>query len=90
MFIGLVAGWVYLLRPRLTMRQMLYRYWYLRSRHWKETARAKRKQVGWRCQRCGERKRLDVHHKTYIRLGREKLNDLEALCRECHRKEHKQ
>lgn len=32
--------------------------------------------------------RFEVHHKTYARFGKERLEDLETLCRTCHEKEH--
>ena len=41
------------------------------------------------CQRCGKRKGLQVHHKTYVRLFKERMEDLEVLCWGCHRKEHR-
>jgi len=31
---------------------------------------------------------LDVHHKTYERIGAEKPGDLVVLCRACHGQEH--
>lgn len=31
----------------------------------------------------------DVHHLTYKRLGKEQLDDLQALCRKCHEQKHK-
>ena len=45
-----------------------------------------RKRAGGRCERCGERtRRLEVHHLTYERFGRELLTDLQALCEPCHK-----
>jgi hypothetical protein len=38
---------------------------------------------GW-CEHCAELPAEEVHHKTYARLGREHLDDLEALCSACH------
>ena len=40
-----------------------------------------------KCERCakpGTDKSLHVHHLTYERLGRERVSDLRALCRDCH------
>lgn len=31
----------------------------------------------------------EVHHKTYDRIGKESLDDLQALCSECHRREYR-
>ena len=72
-------------RARLGRRRAWYREVYLRSPHW----RARRSQAigraGGRCERCGARGRLEVHHLTYKRLGRERDRDLRALCHRCHR-----
>ena len=72
------------------LRRLWYRWFYLRSAHWKRTAKAARRRAGGRCERCGMRGRLDVHHRSYARLWRERPGDLEALCRRCHRLEHKE
>ncbi len=62
---------------------------YLGSPHWK----AKRAEVlaaaEGRCRRCGfSAKVLDIDHLTYERLGQERADDLQALCRDCHRVKH--
>jgi 5-methylcytosine-specific restriction endonuclease McrA len=44
--------------------------------------------ANYRCQRCGSPWGLQVHHRTYARLGHEQLNDLICLCRDCHRQLH--
>ncbi len=36
------------------------------------------------CTTCGSYHALNVHHLHYLRLGRENLNDLIALCKSCH------
>ena len=57
---------------------------YLKSYDWQR----KRQQVfrfyGEECVICGSRDRLEVHHKTYVRLGQENVTDLIPLCAECH------
>jgi hypothetical protein len=60
---------------------------YRQSRHWIELSRAVR-QADKVCQRCGFPYELNVHHKTYERLGHEDLKDLILLCRSCHAREH--
>lgn len=40
------------------------------------------------CERCGNRKGLQVHHKTYKNIFNEEPSDLELLCSACHYKEH--
>ena len=43
---------------------------------------------GQSCFNCHQKDRLQVHHKTYRRLGREWLGDMIALCPECHKNLH--
>jgi hypothetical protein len=61
---------------------------YLASPHWL----ALRKQVIERamgfCEVCGGTECIQVHHLTYQRLRRERLEDLQALCRQCHKHAH--
>jgi len=85
----LVAGWYILRRERLTSYQIAYRNGYLRSDHWQEVRRKKLKQAGYKCEACGQKVKLDIHHLTYERLGKERLSDLQALCRSCHVKAEK-
>jgi 5-methylcytosine-specific restriction endonuclease McrA len=42
------------------------------------------------CRRCGKNAGTDVHHRTYDRFGKEKLRDLELVCKTCHGKIHAQ
>lgn len=42
----------------------------------------------YQCSRCGGARDLEVHHKTYERLGHEWDQDLEVLCGSCHHDEH--
>jgi 5-methylcytosine-specific restriction endonuclease McrA len=66
-----------------TMRLSEY-HAYLRSPEW-EAKKLKMFQLrGRHCERCGSRKDIEVHHKTYKRLGRERYEDLEVLCGYCH------
>ena len=57
---------------------------YLKSEHWQ----SKRKTVVQICSVCGADIKLDVHHKSYKRLGNERKRDLTALCRTCHTNVH--
>ena len=63
-------------------------YDYLNSKIW----RAKRLLVLDRdkskCQKCGAKKNLFIHHLTYKRIYKEELSDLLTLCGICHKKEH--
>lgn len=64
---------------------------YLHTPHWKRKRESKLRAVGHRCQVCDRRSgTLDVHHRTYDRLGKELDEDLTVLCRECHNIFHEQ
>ena len=60
------------------------RMWYIRTDHWKALRREARKRDGNRCVECGATERLEVHHLTYERIGRERLEDVVTLCQPCH------
>jgi ssDNA-binding Zn-finger/Zn-ribbon topoisomerase 1 len=57
---------------------------YLASPKWRETRRAALRRAGHACQVCNRGKRLQVHHRTYERVGREAEGDLTVLCKDCH------
>ena len=62
---------------------------YLQSDHWRDVkARMRASKYLQRCYVCGSAGPLDLHHKTYKRLGMERLNDLIWLCRECRTDVH--
>lgn len=61
---------------------------YIRSPAWERVRQAKFAQVGRRCQNCGGDERLEVHHMTYDRFQKERLEDLQVLCHLCHAHEH--
>ncbi len=55
---------------------------YMRTAKWKKIRKAKLDQTRGQCEKCGSwMGRKDVHHKTYDRLGNERLEDLIVLCR---------
>ena len=70
-----------------TGKRMDY-YEYLKSPKWKQIRDAAIARAGYRCQVCNRPNGqviLDVHHRTYERLGNENPDDLTVLCRDCHR-----
>lgn len=75
------------IRETEELRSMPYRE-YLLTEHWQET----RERALWRadrqCRLCSSTEDLNVHHRTYERLGCEHNNDLTVLCRDCHAKFH--
>lgn len=60
---------------------------HMKSPEWSKIRQEVLGQTGGYCERCNNRA-AHVHHKTYDRLGSERIEDLEALCRECHWEEH--
>lgn len=60
---------------------------YLASREWASLKRAIRERSGGICERCHFRPAAEVNHMIYERIGAEKLEDLEHLCKPCHRYE---
>jgi 5-methylcytosine-specific restriction endonuclease McrA len=62
---------------------------YLRSDEWKVRRDAAVARAGGRCQDCGARRDLDVHHLPYKRKGAELPEDLRAVCRQCHKARHR-
>jgi 5-methylcytosine-specific restriction endonuclease McrA len=68
---------------------------YLRSKKWQAKRTAKLFHANHTCEKCGYSSLtspveipLDVHHKTYERLGDELMSDLSVLCRHCHQGLH--
>lgn len=59
-------------------------YEYIKSDKWKKKREHRLKQLGNKCKRCSSTYKLNVHHLTYKRLGREKSKDLTVLCNTCH------
>lgn len=61
---------------------------YIHSDAWQRRRKRAIKRAGGKCQRCGSEQRLEVHHLTYARLGKEPPADLMVLCHACHQAEH--
>ncbi len=61
---------------------------HLHSEMWQKMRRAKLKETGGHCERCGcselTGERLEIHHLTYERLGNERREDLKVVCQACH------
>ena len=60
---------------------------YLNSEEWLKI-RLDIIQTRKKCERCGSKNKLEVHHKHYKNIFKEEPEDLELLCRRCHKKEH--
>ncbi|HEV8448677.1 MAG TPA: HNH endonuclease signature motif containing protein [Gemmatimonadaceae bacterium] len=60
---------------------------YLASPLWRVRAATMRALTPW-CALCPATRQLEVHHRTYDRVGRERPSDLVVLCARCHRRHH--
>jgi hypothetical protein len=61
---------------------------YLQSWGWRRRRNRAVRRAGFRCEDCGRRVALQVHHLTYLHRGRERRRELVALCRHCHNVRH--
>jgi hypothetical protein len=61
---------------------------YLASEVWQARRAWKLEEADYRCQVCYSGLDLEVHHRTYARLGHERQNDLTVLCSLCHQRHH--
>lgn len=57
---------------------------YLRSPHWRRLRKRYQAERPWACDICEDDERLELHHKTYDRVGDGQLDDLIPLCQRCH------
>lgn len=62
---------------------------YLLSDCWRATRKAALERAENACQVCNGAERLQVHHRTYDRVGVEREADLIVLCEKCHILFHK-
>jgi 5-methylcytosine-specific restriction endonuclease McrA len=58
---------------------------YINSAQWRNISALMKRIAGNKCGHCGRNSsKLEVHHLTYERFGRERMNDLVVLCESCH------
>ena len=57
---------------------------YLQSPEWIKRRQKALRFAGFRCQVCNASEGLNVHHRTYKRIGHENMGDLVTLCKKCH------
>lgn len=63
---------------------------YLATRHWRVLRVKVAKLRNYYCELCDKKIEVGyhIHHKTYKRLGDERLGDLMFLCENCHKEVH--
>lgn len=77
------------LRRRSLARWRVEHRKFLQSDAWKEIRETALVHYGRACVRCRSTVGLHVHHKSYKRHGgRERMEDLEVVCRVCHKEFH--
>lgn len=57
---------------------------YINSPEWKKKRERAFKLLGRKCQKCGNTKKLEVHHLTYDNLYNESVSDVEIVYNTCH------
>ena len=62
-----------------------------RGPHWERFKRYMKRLVGYKCQRCGNAGRLELHHIVTLGNGGKRYDpeNIEVLCRRCHFGEHR-
>lgn len=61
---------------------------YLKSDLWKQKRSTVLSVLGGRCQICKDKTGITVHHVSYERIGKELIDDLQVLCKDCHKMVH--
>ena len=62
---------------------------FLKSEWWVMKREAIFEAKGKKCEICGSKYGIEIHHKTYEHLGNEPLKDIMVVCHACHLKLHK-
>lgn len=64
---------------------------HIASRYWKDLCARLTHNRGPRCERCSATQLLEdlhLHHKTYLRFGKELDDDVQLVCSDCHMRIH--
>jgi hypothetical protein len=69
-------------------RRWLYEA-YRKTRFWAERREQVLKRCSGLCEECEMGPAEEVHHLSYENFGNENLDELRALCRPCHRRNHR-
>ena len=68
-------------------RKRINYYTYINSPGWKRKSLRLRRKYG-KCKKCGAKRNLCVHHRSYRNLGREWPWELVVWCKPCHKSFH--
>lgn len=58
---------------------------YLKSDRWGLKKICVLSRAQYKCERCGRKGKLEIHHLTYEHIYNEPIEDLQALCPKCHK-----
>lgn len=68
----------------VALRALVHGVYFVHSRKTME-------QHGWRCARCRASRHLEIHHRKYrSHGGTHRIENLEPVCRDCHKLIHRQ
>tara|TARA_R110000824_G_scaffold387601_1_gene582948 strand:+ start:110 stop:643 length:534 start_codon:yes stop_codon:yes gene_type:complete len=62
---------------------------YLNTKEWHDKRNKMLKYANYKCSRCENTEKLQIHHLNYNTIGEESLSDLEVVCVSCHKIIHK-
>ena len=74
-------------KRRQELRSMPYSE-YLRTTEWQQVRWFALHRDAHACVVCGDRERIECHHRTYTHRGEERPEDVHALCSSCHERHH--
>jgi len=74
-------------KPKINKWKKKYKK-YLLSKEWNDIKIDLFEFRGKKCERCGSTNQIQVHHLTYKNVFNEEPEDLEILCKVCHKEEH--
>jgi 5-methylcytosine-specific restriction endonuclease McrA len=61
---------------------------YLKSKEWFDIRESLFTLRGKKCEKCGSKQSIQVHHIHYKNIFKEQLEDLMVVCKDCHKKIH--
>ena len=79
---------VIMLKTRLNILNYSNLWDYIKSDTWKQFKLSYYTRHVRECSKCKSTTNLNLHHLTYIRLGKELDRDVTCLCERCHKKKH--
>ena len=76
-------------KKKITKKDKRKYHKYLLSKKWKDFRESAFEFFGRQCGLCGNKHKLQLHHKSYRNIFKETFADVIILCSHCHGIEHK-